>query len=151
MGNNSEDQWSSSYFGDDAPETVDICESSVGGRLKSLCSGENDIAVQAARGNPEILEELRLWEKQFPNLAVKGTKIPSENQTSAHDEVTVGTRMMIARRVVINYILPDIQKLLQAELGFSKSLPRLKRVRRSKSSTISGKREQKPTVTLPNL
>ena len=113
MANTSEDQWSFSYIGDDSSRIVDISDTSAGGRLRLLCSGDLDLAIQAAEGNSQIIEELELWEKQFPSLVVKGTKISIQKLNSISDATTVGTRMMIARRIVLHYLLPDVGYYLE--------------------------------------
>lgn len=116
----SDDQWSASNFGDDVSRVLDPNDKSPGGQLRLLCSGNLELAKKSGLNN-ELIDELKLWEKQFPTLQVTGVKIPVKHIPYPEDESLLTTRMIVARRIVLNYILPDVSFTLLLYFNTSSS------------------------------
>lgn len=105
--NGNQDQWSLLNYGDSIPRIKKLDDKSIGGQLQILCC-ENYETAKNYNIRPEFLEEMKLWDQFFPNLTVKGKKLQMNHVSNVKTNHTLAMRMMIARRLVINFIFPDV-------------------------------------------
>lgn len=113
--NENQDEWNLLNYDDNISKTNDLNDKSIGGQLQILCC-ENYETAKNYDIRPEFLEEMKLWDQFFPNLTVEGKKIQINHISNTKTNHSLATRMMIARRLVMNFIFPDVRLFLKINL-----------------------------------